>query len=280
MLSSLQIESFNQFGFLKINNAIPQLFVNKLRAIFDKLTNETSSFEEVCFEEFGNKKYITGIDNICSKLPFSCLEALGLPVVLEIAESICGVNFIPIQDFAVVKYRGSRNVVEWHQDVMSKQSGKAIMMGIYLDDASENEGALKVIPESHKSSKTICELQNEPHISIEMQSGDILIHDLMLAHSSGLLNQNEIRRVLYFEFFSTEQITKERIYSDEFIYSRTRLIPLALKYYREQNPDSELFTWKNDFASEYPLSADVKYEIDLIYSASHKVKPANYCFNF
>lgn len=280
MLSSSQIESFNQFGFLKINNAIPQSLINKLRTVFDKLTNDTSSFEGICTEEINDKRYVTAIDNICSKAPFGCLEALGTSEVLGIAESICGVNFIPIQDFAVIKYKYCKDTVEWHQDVMSEQPGKAIMMGIYLDEASENEGALKVIPESHRSPKTICELQNEPPISIDMQAGDILIHDLMLAHSSGLLNQNETRRVLYFEFFSTEQITEECIYSDEFVHSRTRLIPLALKYHQEQNPDSEPFIWKNDSASEYPISSDIKHEIDLIYSAPHGVKPANYCFNF
>jgi hypothetical protein len=90
---------------------------------------------------------------------------------------------------------------------------------------------------SHLSGKDNCELQKETFTEVEMKAGDVLIHDMMLAHSSGELTEIQIRRVIYFEFLSVSQVLREEIYGAEILRSRMRLLNLAINYYRKINPE-------------------------------------------
>jgi hypothetical protein len=101
------------------------------------------------------------------------------------------------------------------------------MAGIYLDPANEENGALRVVPGSYKSNQSICELEKMPYATIAMEAGDMLVHDLMIAHSLGTLTSFPRRRVIYFEFMSEAQARAEGIYTDEFIRRRIQLIPAA-----------------------------------------------------
>lgn len=91
---------------------------------------------------------------------------------------------------------GDNTEVLWHQDMLHRHTGNCFTMGIYLDDADAGDGSLRVVPKSHFSSKSICELKQEPDMEVPVKAGDILVHDMMLANSSGLKQHNPLRRVL------------------------------------------------------------------------------------
>ena len=152
------------------------------------------------------------------------------------------------------------------------------MVGVYLDDANANDGALKVIPKSHLSTKGICDLIKEDCIEIPMQAGDILVHDMMLAHSSEPLQVNQKRRVIYFEFLSAKQVEKEGIYSNDLVTNRTNLLNVALSYYKLQNPFLDYFYWETGSNQNFETLEDMRAVLDEIYAIPIKGKPSNYCF--
>jgi hypothetical protein len=187
------------------------------------------------------KKYVTNLENICCKGNLICLELLGYPPLLEIAEQICGKDFFLIQEFAVIKNLGDEMPVFWHQDMIHERSGNCFTMGIYLDNADEGDGSLKIISGSHVSNKTICELSKEPSLEIPMKAGEILIHDMILAYSFEPLKKNPLSRVIYFEFLSAAHVKKENIYSDELVCRSSHLLFAATRYYLALHPDEKQF---------------------------------------
>jgi len=78
---------------------------------------------------------------------------------------------------------------------------------IHLDDTDENNGALKVIPQSHL--KGICrsgtlDWKTETEISCAVPKGGIMIMKPLLLHSSCRTNNNKRRRVIHIEFSNQE----------------------------------------------------------------------------
>lgn len=74
---------------------------------------------------------------------------------------------------------------------------------IHLDDTNEENGALKVIPNSH--SKGIYRPENidwntEKEVSCNVAKGGIMIMKPLLLHSSGRTTNNQKRRVIHLEF--------------------------------------------------------------------------------
>jgi|GEM_PF-983487 hypothetical protein len=272
------IRSFRENGFVKIHSAVPAPFIEKSKTALDRISQKRDQADAWITNNDG-REYFINAGSLCHRGEDVFLELLGCPLMLSLAESICGVDFFPIQEFAVIKNRGDNNPVNWHQDVNNGQPGTTFMIGFYLDDAEHNNGALQVIPGSHKSGDSICELQKQQPLSIDMHAGDILIHDLMLAHCSGLLSTNEQRRVVYFEFMSTAHAKREKIYPDEFIHIRTRLIPLAMQKYAELHSEGEKYQWKHPDKHHFSVSENLQEELDDIYKHMAKVKPANYCFD-
>lgn len=276
-LSQSQLDSFLQKGYAVIPQAITGPLLQQLRFFFHEQMYDNYEENRVA-NTVNGKSYICNLEHLFKSVNHTCLELLGAPCILEIAEAICGPDFFLIQEFAVIKMLGNPFEVLWHQDILNGRTGNCFTMGIYLDDADANDGALRVVPESHTSGKDICTLQHEPFIEVPVKAGDILIHDMMLAHSSGAMQHNPIRRVLYFEFLSVTQAVNENIYTVEQMYNRMRLMQLAVEYYQQQHPAEKKFDWKNTLAvSAEPLRSIHESLLDIHQSKSLS-KPSAYCF--
>lgn len=73
---------------------------------------------------------------------------------------------------------------------------------IHLDETTEDNGALKVIPGSHL--KGICrDWSNEGEIICRVNKGGIMLMKPLLLHSSGRTKNNNRRRVIHLEFSRT-----------------------------------------------------------------------------
>jgi Phytanoyl-CoA dioxygenase (PhyH) len=276
-LSKTQLASFMQYGYLFLPQAVPPLLLQSLRQLFTEQMDQTNKITVTTNSNNGNT-YINALDKIIDKGNLACLELLGAPFILETAASICGPDFFLIQEFAVIKMLGDNTPVLWHQDMLHQRTGQCFTMGIYLDDAEAGDGALRVIPQSHNSGKTICTLQHEPFIEVPMKAGDILIHDMMLAHSSGIMQHNPIRRVLYFEFLSVSQVRGENIYSEELLHNRIQLLQLAIHYYRQQHPDESIFNWQNPIPEAVLPAAPFGETLEAVCSINVRARPSAYCF--
>jgi len=271
VFTSADVHHFVQNGYVRL----PQLLTaDAYQVLADAIENmSTNPHDDALVSIDSSTALVSGIDDILRADPATFLPLLGDPLLLSIAEAICGVDFFPVQSFSVIKTLGSKDPILWHQDVLTRPLSKTFMLGIYLDDATEENGALRIIPQSHKSPLPICELEKMPYESIEMKAGEILIHDLMLVHSSGILTTFPQRRVVYFEFMSSSQAIEEQIYPTESILSRVGLIPLAIQAYQQKYPNAEAFEWKHpekDFFSQ-------NITPDRVHNATLRLKPANYC---
>jgi ectoine hydroxylase-related dioxygenase (phytanoyl-CoA dioxygenase family) len=276
-LTKKQLADFIQAGYTILPNAVPPGLLQKLRLLFDEKMNNADEADKVV-NTVNGQNYISNIEYLFKSSNLVCLELLGLPLILETAETICGQDFFLIQEFAVIKMLGDNTEVLWHQDMLHQRTGNCFTMGIYLDDANAGDGCLRVVPTSHLSSKNICALKQEPNIEVPVKAGDILIHDMMLAHSSGLMQHNPLRRVLYFEFLSFKQAVGENIYLKEQLYDRMRLIQLAAEYYQQQHPDEKKFDWKNTLNIPAEPVDSVHEILSDIHRAKSLGKPSAYCF--
>lgn len=276
-LTKTQLADFIQAGYTIIPNAVPTTLLQNLRQLFDEKMNDTDVADKVV-QTVNGQNYISNIEYLFKSSNLACLELLGLPFILETAEKICGQDFFLIQEFAVIKMLGDNIEVLWHQDMLHRHTGNCFTMGIYLDDANAGDGCLRVVPKSHLSSKDICDLKQQLYIEVPVKAGDILIHDMMLAHSSGLMQNNPLRRVLYFEFLSFKQAVGENIYLEEQLYDRMRLIQLATEYYQQQHPGEKKFDWKNTLGIPAEPVDSVHEILSDIHRAKSLGKPSAYCF--
>ena len=276
-LADEQMQCFEQEGYLRLYNILQETLLRKLQLLFDELLYvDPSTTDKVIISHNGND-YITNIDNVGKKGNFACLELLGYPPILKIAEQICGSDFFMIQEFAVIKKRGDEMPVLWHQDMYHQRKGNCFTMGIYLDDANEGDGALKIIPKSHLSKKHICEIMKEPSIELPMKAGDILIHDMMLAHSSEPIRINNTRRVIYFEFLSATHVRTEHIYAEDLIQRRTKLIFLATYLYHKNNANEEQFLHNKENMFEV-TEQNFAEALQEMYREQIRARPSTYCF--
>lgn len=273
-----QLNEFAINGFTIIKNAIPATLLTALRNLFEEKIQQCTE-TEITHNLVGDKSYVSNIEYLFKSNNLACLELLGLPLILETAESICGPNFFLIQEFAVIKMLGDTTEVLWHQDMLHRRTGNCFIMGIYLDDANTGDGCLRIIPQSHTSGKDICTLKQEPYIEVAAKAGDILIHDMMLAHSSGIMKKNNQRRVLYFEFLSYKQAIEENIYTQQQVYNRLRLVRLAAEYYHRLHPGHKKFNWQNRLSIPAETTDAVQKILADIHQQQSLAKPSAYCFS-
>lgn len=276
MLTEQQLNTFFTDGYLRFPGFVPPDLLQRLHQLFDELMIPDSSAEKVLFENKG-KKYVTNIERFCHKGNLACLELLGFPPLLEIAKKICGRDFFLIQEFAVIKNLGDDLPVLWHKDMVHNRTGRCFTMGIYLDDACADDGALRVVPGSHLSDDSICDLMKEPFIELPVNAGDVLIHDMLLAHSSEPLKKNKLRRVIYFEFLSAAHVFNEQIYSPELVEQRSRLTYAAVRYYSSLHPGKQQFI--PPVANPVPEDdlRDIHAIVNEICSQPVNARPSAYC---
>lgn len=277
MLTAVQLEAFCQNGYLRLPDILPAALLNRLRDLFDYLMYSESGSDEKVIIETKGKKFITNLEHICAKGNLACLELLGFPPVLETARAVCGDDFFLIQEFAVIKNLGDELPVLWHQDMVHQRSGQCFTMGIYLDNADEGDGALRIVPGSHLKRDTICGLSREPFIEVPMQAGDILIHDMMLAHCSEPLRKNPVRRVVYFEFLSAAHVSRENIYSNELVMRRSRLHHAAAEYYRQLHPEDHPLYQPGPAPYPDDIGKNINEILKEIYALPVNAKPSAYC---
>ena len=178
------------------------------------------------------------------------LELLGAPEMLGIAESLCGTDFVPTYESLVFKNEGDGAPIPWHQDAVHPRRHRIVNVDVYLDSSREGEGALRVVPGSQTQQADVCLVRDEygwsppGAVQVELEPGDILVHDVMIVHGSEPVLDNPLRRTIYYEFRPAEQILTEGPWDRAWVDSRMRLLPLALAEHARLRPDADQFDWQ------------------------------------
>jgi ectoine hydroxylase-related dioxygenase (phytanoyl-CoA dioxygenase family) len=257
-LSPDQIEFFDQNGYLILRNWIKGEMLERLQAAgsewiaLGENLKEGDDRSDFAFAKRPTGEVFFRVDYLHDKGQVASLELLGSPEALGVAESLSGPNFVPTYESMVFKQSGEGEVIRWHQDAVHPRNHRIYNFDLYLDRSEKGAGALQVIPGSQKGRLDGCAFEEKygwdhpDMIWVEMEPGDVLLHDVMVIHGSARTHGKALRRTIYYEFRSAEQILSEGPWDREWIDRRLRMVPLALEAHRTQYPDKPQFDWQID----------------------------------
>lgn len=287
-LSAEQIRFFDDNGYLVLRNWIPQALLTRLQQAGQHwieqgwtLPADAPQREDYMFAQRAAGKVMFRVNYLHNKNEAASLELLGSPYVLGVAESMCGANFVPTYESMVFKQAGDGEAIRWHQDAVHPRiTGRIYNYDLYLDTSSKDGGALKVIPGTNIQKHDVCQLEetygwNHPDaITVEMQPGDVLLHDVMVVHGSERVEGKSLRRTIYYEFRAAEEILQDGPWDRTWIDQRLRLIPVALRRYQAAFPDADQFQWRIADAFRPEVSSDDEVELKI----AHRVHMnGSYC---
>jgi hypothetical protein len=286
-LTPQQIAEFDAQGYLVLKGRIPDGLLRRLQSAADgwiadgrMLPPGDPAGADYQWATRDGHRRMFRVDYLHGKGRAESLELLGSPAVLGIAESLAGPNFVPTYESLVFKDTGDGAAIDWHQDAVHPRTHRIFNIDVYLDASRAGEGALRVAPGSHLAPVDVCQLQEEYGwdapgvVQVELEPGDVLVHDVMIVHGSEAVTGNRLRRTIYYEFRAAEQILAEGPWDAEWVDRRTRLIPLGLRSYAEIADGGDSFAWNAAAQLRPEMSDDASDELRI----AHLVhSPGSYC---
>jgi hypothetical protein len=182
---------------------------------------------------------------------------------------MCGPNFVPTYESMVFKQEGDGEVIPWHQDAIHSAKYRIYNYDLYLDASKKGAGALRVIPGSQRARQDICKLtdtygwDHPDAIDVEMEPGDVLLHNVMVVHGSARVEGKALRRTIYYEFRAAEEIVEDGPWDRKWIDRRMRLLPVSLRAYRRAFPNADEFTWNVSDEFRPQMSEDEQAELKI-----------------
>ncbi|NLT70507.1 MAG: phytanoyl-CoA dioxygenase family protein [Verrucomicrobiaceae bacterium] len=174
---------------------------------------------------------------------------------LALSESIGGMlptGFVPVRSILFDKTREQNWPVLWHQDLTIAVEGRAELEGfgpwsvkegvthvqapsallermitirIHLDLTTDRNGALKVIPGSHRLGIIPRELISGhlagEEVVCECGPGDVLLMSPLLLHASGRTTEPTRRRIIHFEYAPPQHLPHPITWHENFADSAT-----------------------------------------------------------
>lgn len=268
-LSPAEIASFDENGYLILRQRIPAPMLRRLQDATARLIAAGKAADGLPEDYQVRENAMFRIDYLHDKGEPATLELLGSPAVLGIAESLSGPNFVPTYETVVFKDEGDGAAIEWHQDAVHPRRHRIYNIDVYLDASRKGAGALRVVPGSQRGKVDICELRDgygwtpPESFEVELDAGDVLIHDVMTVHGSEPTEGKALRRTIYYEFRAAEQILAEGPWEREWVDQRLSFLPLALAEHARANPDTLQFAWQA--APEYRPDVDPDTDLRILH---------------
>jgi ectoine hydroxylase-related dioxygenase (phytanoyl-CoA dioxygenase family) len=164
---------------------------------------------------------------------------LGHPFILRSVEKLQGRNFIPTWDSMVVKVPDEGVIVPWHRDAAIMEgctdTRPIFNVDFYLDP-SNLKSCLWVIPGSNLwSAEQISERCARPGfdtsdaVPVPLEAGDVIFHNIQLAHGSPSGDGNALRRTVYYEFRPAEVELEFGPHTPEYIPLKQQVLVECIK---------------------------------------------------
>lgn len=216
------LKSLDKFGFAVVPRFIDRNQTENFVGIADKLVDSLKAEQN---------ERIYGIRNLLNLSPEIKDFANGSEIK-NLVSKVLGENARPVRAIFFDKTPDANWKVPWHQDltiaVKEKRETegftawtrkaeiqhvqpptalleKMLTVRVHLDDADEINGALKVLPLSHKygrlSAEDIQKLKQSTEVkTCKMKSGEAFLMRPLLVHSSSIGTSPKHRRVIHIEF--------------------------------------------------------------------------------
>ena len=256
-LRAEQVRFFDANGYLVLKKWIPRELLSRLSEagagwIEQGLRVDASdpAAEDYKFAQRPSGRTMFRVDYLHNKGFDASLELLGSPQVLAVAESLCGPNMVPTYESMVFKQEGDGARIPWHQDAVHPRKWRIFNFDVYLDASRIGAGALRVMPGTQSEGQDICRLRDEfgwdppDVVQVEMEAGDVLLHDVMVVHGSERTAGKALRRTIYYEFRAAEEILEEGPWDRAWIERRMRLVPVAMGRYARLFACASQFNWR------------------------------------
>lgn len=275
-LTDEQIRFFDENGYLVLRKWIPDDLLARLQEAAAAWIEtglhageDDPNASDYVFAQRPDGRVMFRVNYVHNKGQSASLELLGSPCVLAVAESLGGPNFVPTYESLVFKQKGDGAAIHWHQDAVHPRKYRIFNYDVYLDHSRADGGALRVLPKSQLQRQDICAVKdqwewNPPGVvTVEMEPGDVLLHDVMIVHGSQKVEGKDLRRTIYYEFRAAEEILEEGPWDREWIDRRLRLLPVALKRHQQMYPNAEQFDWRISDEFRPDNSGDEEQELKI-----------------
>ncbi len=171
MLTNEEQIRFREEGFLVFEGALPSDRVRIHRKVLDGLVEKGRTLVDgephwsLELDDAGAP--ISGllhkVQGVCVVEP-RILELAQEPAILDRVEALVGSNIDVFGTKFFPKLPGGGTSVGWHQDnfYFGTNSDRIVSCGVYLEDADEANGCLRIVPGSHRSGR-IAEHEKRPN---------------------------------------------------------------------------------------------------------------------
>ena len=200
-LTRAQLEHYNDRGYVKNLRIFNETEIVEHRRYFDRLLAKQMN-------EGGDSYSLRRMQLYCQPL----WDIITNPVILDHVEDIIGPNIVAWGQQYFCKLPGDGKPVSWHQDASywPLTPARTVTMWLAVDDADRENGAMQVIPGTHKLGHLEFDLSGAEDDSVlpqkiksiekygepvyfEMKAGEMSLHADMLVHGSDP-NRSDRRR--------------------------------------------------------------------------------------
>jgi ectoine hydroxylase-related dioxygenase (phytanoyl-CoA dioxygenase family) len=225
-LCHTHIEFHRENGYLIIEKVLDAERLNRFRARIDELAAEAASVtqsDERFDLESGHSPDASRIFRINRPDRFypEFRELAADPVIMGILEPLIGPNIRLDGSKLNMKPPGKGAPVEWHQDwaFFPHTNQDMLAAGILFDDMDEENGALLVVPGSHKGplydhhldsvfsgaiDRTKCDIDFASAVPLVAKAGSMTVHHVRSIHGSGPNLSQRDRRLYLMEFAAAD----------------------------------------------------------------------------
>lgn len=225
------IDQLHQEGFVLIPGVFPPTQVQHLRSSLEQALTLGQSADPAIRGSEGTVYAARNILHLCPEA-----ARLGLtPPLGPLMQSILGPRMGLVRGLYFDKPPGNSWALPWHKDLtiavrshkqpsphFRKPTCKAgvphveasetvlqsmLTARIHLDDVTDENGPVKVIPGSHRTGKAL-RLEEGTVVTLHAQAGDVLLIRPLVAHCSNHSRANTFRhrRILHLEFASSAEL--------------------------------------------------------------------------
>ena len=278
--SDVQVEQFRKEGYLVVPSFFGPDVLNRVDTTIRQLTDEAlksedrSKFLELEPESLEDCPVVRRIYN-----PYDVHETFhqlaNTPQLVDCVQSLIGPNINLQHSKMNMKPPEVGSAVEWHQDLayFPHTNDDLVTLLIYLDDATQENGCLRVLPRNHThffdhhgadgyfAGMITEDLESQRFgqpVALEGPAGSVIFMHCMTPHSSHTNRSSKPRRTLIFEYRAADSFPIQCVSSSVSIDADRQIRGKPARFARCAGPPPYIPRRDTEYQSLYELQSHSK----------------------